>query len=109
MRPLRVVLVIVAALYAIVLATGLGAFDVGQSGPSNAFAYEYSTTITTTTTTSSSTSTTTTTTTLPTRPGKGCGDKNHVHERYFECKVSIADFAAKEGNNGSKSFSFTVE
>src|SRR5437667_8113849 len=98
MRPLRVVLVIVAALYAIVLATGLGAFDVGQSGPSNAFAYEYSTTITTstTTTTSSSTSTTTTTTPTTTKPGKGCGDKNHLHERRFECNVKIADFAAKE-------------
>ena len=58
MRPIRAVLLIVAALYGIVLASGLGVFD-HAPGPSNAFAYEYSTTITT----SSSTTITTTTTT----------------------------------------------
>src|SRR6188472_881788 len=58
MRPIRAVLLIVAALYGIVLASGLGVFD-HAPGPSNAFAYEYSTTITTTTTTSSTTSTST--------------------------------------------------
>jgi cytoskeletal protein RodZ len=69
MRHLRVVLLIVAALYVIVLATGLGVFDT-HSGPSSAFAYEYSTTITTTTTTTTSTSssTSTTTSTSTTRP-----------------------------------------
>jgi hypothetical protein len=73
--------------------------------------YEYSTTITTTTTTTTtSTSTTTTTTTTPTvtKPGKGCGDKNHLHERRFECKVDIASVAKKEGKNGKNAFSFTV-
>ena len=64
--------------------------------------YEYSTTITTTTTT------TTTTTPTVTKPGKGCGDKNHLHERRFECKVDIASVAKKEGKNGKNAFSFTV-
>jgi hypothetical protein len=57
MRPIRAVLLIVAALYGIVLVSGLGVFD-HTPGPSNAFAYEYSTTITT----SSSTTTTSTST-----------------------------------------------
>ena len=73
--------------------------------------YEYSTTITTTTTTTpttTSTSTTTTTTPTVTKPGKGCGDKNHLHERRFECKVDIASVAKKEGKNGKNAFSFTV-
>ena len=87
MRQIRWILLIVAAVYAIVLASGLGIFD-SAPGPSNAFAYEYSTTITTSTTTSTSTSTSTTST--ATKPGKGCGDKNHLHDRRFECKVTIA-------------------
>jgi hypothetical protein len=91
----------------------LGAFAAtGMPTPSaNAAAeYEYSTTITTTTTTSTSTSTSTTTTTTPTvtKPGKGCGDKNHLHERRFECKVDIAGFTKKEGKSGKNAFSFTV-
>jgi hypothetical protein len=106
-RPVRVTLLIVAALYAIVLVSGLGVFDSGQ-GPSNAFAYEYSTTITTSTSTSTSTSTTTTTTPTSTKPGKGCGDKNHLHERRFECKVSILNVSNKEGNDGTTVFSFAV-
>lgn len=42
------------------------------------------------------------------RPGKGCGDKNHLHDRRFECKVVISGVSAKEGNTGSKAFSFVV-
>ena len=86
---------------------------VGFNGLSSvARAYEYSTTITTSTTTSTSTSTststTTTTTPTSTKPGKGCGDKNHLHERRFECKVVISDAAKKEGNSGTTSFVFTL-
>lgn len=55
MRQIRWILLIVAAVYAIVLASGFGIFD-SASGPSNAFAYEYSTTITTSTSTTTSTS-----------------------------------------------------
>jgi hypothetical protein len=93
----------------IVALTMLSAFAAtGMPTPSaNAAAeYEYSTTITTTTTTT--TSTTTTTTPTETRPGKGCGDKNHLHERRFECKVDIASVTKKEGKNGKNAFSFTV-
>src|ERR1051326_5551014 len=68
-----------------------------SKGPGIGFGpqYEYSTTITTST--STSTSTTTTTTPTNTKPGKGCGDKNHLHERRFECKVVISGTSAKEG------------
>jgi len=89
----------------IVALTMLAAFAAtGMPAPSaNAAAeYEYSTTITTTTTT------TTTTTPTETKPGKGCGDKNHLHERRFECKVDIASVTKKEGKNGKNAFSFTV-
>jgi hypothetical protein len=55
MRQIRWILLIVAAIYVIVLVSGLGVFD-HAPGPSNAFAYEYSTTITTSTSTSTSTS-----------------------------------------------------
>lgn len=55
MRQIRWILLIMAAIYAIVLASGLGVFD-HTPGPSNAFAYEYSTTITTSTSTSTTTS-----------------------------------------------------
>jgi hypothetical protein len=55
MRQIRWILLIMAAIYVIVLASGLGVFD-HAPGPSNAFAYEYSTTITTSTSTSTSTS-----------------------------------------------------
>jgi len=94
-------------------------------GSSAAYGYEYcdqyspyqycttstsTTTTTTPTTTSTSTSTTTTTTPTETRPGKGCGDKNHLHERRFECKVAIADATIKEGKlGGVSSLVFTVE
>ena len=79
--------------------------------------YQYCTTSTSststttpTTTSTSTTTTTTTTTTLETRPGKGCGDKNHLHERRFECKVTIADATIKEGKlGGVSSLVFTVE
>src|SRR5439155_12747070 len=67
---------------------------------------------TTSTTSSSSTTTTTTststTTPTSTKPGKGCGDKNHLHERRFECKIVISGVSAKEGNSGVKSFVFTA-
>jgi hypothetical protein len=111
-RPMRVILLIVAAIYGIVLATGLGVFDHGPGRLSNAFAYEYSTTITTSTTTSTSTSTststTTTTTPTSTQPGKGCGDKNHLHERRFQCKITINNVTKKEGDSGTTAFVFTV-
>ena len=108
MRQIRWILLIVAAVYGVVLVSGLGIFD-HAPGPSNAFAYEYSTTITSTTsTTSTSTSTTTTTTPTSTKPGKGCGDKNHLHERRFECKVSIFSVSSQEGNAGTTVFSFPV-
>jgi hypothetical protein len=42
------------------------------------------------------------------RPGKGCGDKNHPHTREQECKMSIKDVSAKEGNSGTKTFTFVV-
>jgi hypothetical protein len=64
-------------------------------------AYEYSTTITTSTTTS-------TTTPTSTKPGKGCGDKNHLHERRFECKVVIFDVSKKEGSSGTTAFVFAL-
>ena len=105
MRSVRWVLLIVAAVYGVVLVSGLGIFD-HAPGPSNAFAYEYSTTITTST--STSTSTTTTTTPTITKPGKGCGDKNHLHDRRFECKVSIFNVSSREGDAGTTVFSFPV-
>jgi hypothetical protein len=95
----------------IVALTMLSAFAAtGMPAPSAnaASEYEYSTTITTSTTTTTSTSTTTTTTPTVTKPGKGCGDKNHLHERRFECKVDIASVAKKEGKTGNNAFSFTV-
>ncbi len=42
------------------------------------------------------------------RPGKGCGDKNHLHDRRFECKVTINDVTVKEGNSGTTAAVFTV-
>ena len=67
-----------------------------------------SSTSTTSSSTSSSTSTSTTTPTS-TKPGKGCGDKNHLHDRRFECKVAVGDFSAKEGKAGtSTAFNFKV-
>jgi len=108
-RSVRVVLAASVAgliLVSLGLIAGVG-FD-NLSSVANA--YEYSTTITTstTTTTSTSTSTSTTTTTTPTvtKPGKGCGDKNHLHERRFECKVVIFDVAKKEGRSGTTAFVF---
>jgi hypothetical protein len=66
-------------------------------------------TTTTTTPTTTSTSTTTTTTPTSTKPGKGCGDKNHLHERRFECKVAVFDVSKKEGKAGTTtSFTFSV-
>jgi hypothetical protein len=42
------------------------------------------------------------------RPGKGCGDKNHIHDRNDECKVSINSASKNEGNSGSTPFVLTV-
>ena len=42
------------------------------------------------------------------QPGKGCGDKNHLHERSFQCKITINDVSANEGNSGTTPFNFTV-
>jgi Calx-beta domain len=98
-RPGRTVIVVAILAYAFG-----GGFIFGGLGSHRAAAsaeYEYSTTITTTTTTSTSTSTTTTTTPTITKPGKGCGDKNHLHDRRFECKVVINDASVKEGKAGT--------
>ena len=43
-----------------------------------------------------------------TKPGKGCGDKNHLHDRRFECKIEISDVQGKEGKNGTTAFTFVV-
>ena len=43
-----------------------------------------------------------------TKPGKGCGDKNHLHERRFECKIEISDVQGKEGKSGTTAFTFVV-
>lgn len=62
--------------------------------------------------TSSSTSPTTTVTNSSAdnqyRPGKGCGDQNHIHDRNDECKVSINSASKNEGNSGSTPFVLTV-
>ena len=110
-RTVRVGLAVAFGLFVLV-SLGLLA-GVGFNGLSSvARAYEYSTTITTTTTTSTSTSTststTTTTTPTSTKPGKGCGDKNHLHERRFECKVVISNVTKKVGSSGLTTFSFPV-
>ena len=104
-KRVRVFLAVSFAL-AVLVALGLAA-GVGLTSLSSvAEAYEYSTTITTST--STSTSTTTTTTPTSTKPGKGCGDKNHLHDRRFECKIAITDVSKKEGNSGLTAFVFTV-
>ena len=42
------------------------------------------------------------------KPGKGCGDQNHIHERRFQCKARVSDASVKEGNSGTTSMVFTV-
>jgi hypothetical protein len=42
------------------------------------------------------------------KPGKGCGDKNHLHERNADCKVKVNDVKVKEGNSGTTPAVFTV-
>jgi fibronectin-binding autotransporter adhesin len=42
------------------------------------------------------------------RPGKGCGDKNHIHDRESQCKVEVKDASVKEGNSGTTSMVFTI-
>jgi large repetitive protein len=104
-KRVRVFLAVSFAL-AVLVALGLAAGIGVTSLSSVASAYEYSTTITTST--STSTSTTTTTTPTITKPGKGCGDKNHLHDRRFECKVTISSVSKKEGNSGTTAFVFTL-
>jgi hypothetical protein len=106
----RTVRIGLAAAFGLFVLVTLGLLaGVGFNGLSSvANAYEYSTTITTSTSTSTSTSTTTTTTPTSTKPGKGCGDKNHLHERRFECKVVISNVNKKEGNSGLTTFTFPV-
>jgi len=100
-RPGRTVVAVAILAYA--FGGGFIFGGLGSHRASASFQYEYSTTITTSTTTTTSTSTSTTTTTTPTitKPGKGCGDKNHLHERRFECKVVVNDVSAKEGKAGT--------
>jgi len=98
-KRVRVFLAVSFAL-AVLVALGLAAGVGVTSLSSVASAYEYSTTITT--------STTTTTTPTITKPGKGCGDKNHLHDRRFECKVTISSVSKKEGNSGTTAFVFTL-
>jgi len=105
-KRVRVFLAVSFAL-AVLVALGLAAGVGVTSLSSVASAYEYSTTITTST--STSTSTTTTTTPTSTKPGKGCGDKNHLHDRRFECKITISSVSKKEGNSGTTAFVFTLE
>jgi hypothetical protein len=42
------------------------------------------------------------------KPGKGCGDKNHVHEREAQCKITVKDVSKREGNSGTTAFTFEV-
>ncbi len=42
------------------------------------------------------------------RPGKGCGDPNHIHEKNAQCTVSIGNASKKEGNSGTSNMDFTV-
>ena len=42
------------------------------------------------------------------RPGKGCGDRNHVHERKYQCKVDMGDASVVEGNAGVTNMVFTI-
>jgi hypothetical protein len=65
-------------------------------------------TITSTSTSTSTSTTTSTTTPTSTKPGKGCGDKNHLHDRRFECKIDISDVQGKEGKSGTTAFTFVV-
>jgi Calx-beta domain len=94
----RTVRIGLAAAFGLFVLVTLGLLaGVGFNGLSSvANAYEYSTTITTTTTPTS------------TKPGKGCGDKNHLHERRFECKVVVNNVNKKEGSSGLTTFSFPV-
>jgi hypothetical protein len=43
------------------------------------------------------------------RPGKGCGDKNHEHEREWQCKIVIHNVSKQEGNSGQTAFAFDVD
>ena len=42
------------------------------------------------------------------RPGKGCGDQNHIHDRNYQCKVKVSDASVREGNSGTTNMVFTV-
>jgi hypothetical protein len=60
------------------------------------------------TSTSSPTTTSNTPSDTQYRPGKGCGDKNHIHDRKYQCKVSVSDASVKEGNSGTTPMVFTI-
>ena len=42
------------------------------------------------------------------KPGKGCGDPNHLHDRRYQCKVSMSSVSKKEGNSGTTTYSFQM-
>ena len=42
------------------------------------------------------------------KPGKGCGDQNHIHDRRHQCKARVSDASVREGNSGTTSMTFTV-
>ena len=42
------------------------------------------------------------------KPGKGCGDRNHQHDRRYQCGVRVSDAKVKEGNSGSTPMTFTI-
>src|ERR671937_89387 len=91
----RHLVVAIATLAVLLFLVGLGGLGYETSaGLSSAQADQYSTTSTTTPTS--------------TKPGKGCGDKNHLHERRFECNVEISDVQGKEGKSGTTAFTFVV-
>ena len=127
LRRRRILVVTIVTIAVAVPLVGLGGLGYASSAAlTSAGADQYSTSTTTTTTTtptttststitststttSTSTSTSTSTTTpTSTKPGKGCGDKNHLHDRRFECKIEISDVQGKEGKSGTTAFTFVV-
>jgi len=127
LRRRRILVVTIVTIAVAVPLVGLGGLGYASSAAlTSAGADQYSTSTTTTTTTtptttststitststttSTSTSTSTSTTTpTSTKPGKGCGDKNHLHDRRFECKIEISDVQGKEGKSGTTAFTFFV-
>jgi hypothetical protein len=99
-----------SAAYGYQYCDGSGSVYMYCSTTSSSTSTTVSTTSTTTlsTTTTTTLSTTTTTTSAPVKPGKGCGDKNHVHEREYQCKITVKSISRPEGNSGVTPFTFTV-